>query len=173
MGEAFHVAATQRPVGGGDPFIEGTEIGLDTTPAIYSPGAEAEVTRMFPEGLTKHGQRYMAQMPPQERDWPSWATESFFEAVRRADFPDRPSRMQSVFGFESIDAARAFIGKHRAAQPCAIYRLRGEIAHKANMSLLELCNHPGAVTFELARSYWRGEPGSRPVLWELFAPSPG
>jgi hypothetical protein len=172
IGEAFHVAVTQRAAGGGDPFMDGTEIGLNTTPAIYSPGAEAEVTRMFPEGLTMHGQRYMAQVPPQERDWPSWAAESFFEAVRQADFPGRLSRMQSVFGFESIGDARAFIGTHRAGRPCAIYRLRGEVAHKANMSLLELCNHPGAVTFELARSYWRGEPGPRPVLWELLLRPP-
>lgn len=172
MGEAFHVAATQRPSSGEDPFPVGTEITLSATPAIYAPGAEAEVVRMFPEGLTDHGRRYMAEAPTREQHWPSWAAESFFEAVRRADFPDRPSRMQSVFGFESIDDARGFAGTCRAGTPCAIYKLQGEIAHRANMSLLELCNHPGAVAFELARSYWLGEPGARPVLWELLLRPP-
>src|SRR5512146_681924 len=172
MGEAFHVAVTQRPNGGEDPFSDGTEITLDATPAIYAPGAEAEVVRMFPEGLTVHGRRYLAEAPSPEQHWPSGAAESFFEAVRRAGFPDHPSRMQSVFGFESIDDARAFAGTHRSGTPCAIYKLRGEIAHRANMSLLELCNHPGAVAFGLARSYWRGEPGARPVLWELLLRPP-
>jgi hypothetical protein len=114
----------------------------------------------------------MANTPPDPSQWPAWDIEVFFEAVRRADFPRLPSRMQSVFGFESVDEAKAFVGGFRAGQPCAIYRVQGEIAHKANMSLLQVGALPGAVAFSLARAYWQGEQGPRPALWELLLDPP-
>ncbi len=172
MAEAFHVVPTQQPMGNGVPVPIGTTVGLDPAPAIYNPGAENEVSRLFPDGLTQHGKTYMASTPPDPSQWPSWDIEIFFEAVRRADFPQSPSRMQSVFGFESVDDARTFVGGFRTGVPCAIYRVQGEVAHKANMSLLQVGALPGAVPFVHARSYWLGEQGSKPALWELLLTPP-
>ena len=172
VADAFHVAVTQQPMDGGAPFDFGTKIELEPGPAIYAPGAGAELSRLFPEGLTQHGKTYMTTTPADASAWSSWAIELFFEAVRFGEFDDRPSRMQSVFGFASVADAETFVGGFRAGQPCAIYRIQGEVAHRANMSLLQVNALPGAVPFGLARSYWLGEQGPRPPLWELLLRPP-
>jgi len=167
--EAFHVTPTQQPATGEPPIPPGTVANLAPAPAVYSPGAGAELARLFPAGLSAHGKRYMTEFDPNAA--PTWALESFFEAVRRAEFDSLPSRMQSVFAFESIADAKAFIGTFRDGQPCAIYRVRGDVGHRANMSLLAPTG-PGAISFGLARSYWLGEQGVRPPLWELLLRPP-
>jgi hypothetical protein len=168
--DAFHVTPTQQPATGEPPIAPGTIVDLADPPALYSPGAAAELGRLFPDGLTTHGSRYMAGFDPGAA--PTWFLESFLEAVRRAEFPARLSRMQSLFAFESIADAKSFIGTYRDGQACAIYRVRGGIGHRANMSLLATNTGPGAIGFALARSYWLGEQGTRPPLWELLLRPP-
>jgi hypothetical protein len=43
------------------------------------------------------------------------------ERIREAEFSGKPSRMRSVFVWETLDDARTFRGRHR--QGCAIYRV--------------------------------------------------
>lgn len=131
-----------------------------------------ELSRLFPDGLSRHGKTYMATAPRDASAWPSWTIELFFEAIRRAEFTHLPSRMQSVFCFETILEAKAFIGSFRSGQPCAIYKVQGKIEHRANMSLLQINGFPGVVPFGLARSYWLGEQGPRAALWELLLRPP-
>lgn len=172
MPEAFHVTPTQQPAGGGPPIEIGMSVELGPAPAVYSPGAGEELARMFPDGLTRHGITYMGGAPQDPSAWPSWTIELFFEAIRRSDFMALPSRMQSVFAFESVLDAETFIGGFRSGQPCAIYRVSGDVGHRANMSLLQVNGLPGVVPFGLARSYWLGEQGPRPPLWELLLRPP-
>jgi hypothetical protein len=170
MDEGFHVTRTQQHTTGMPPIPLGTVADLAPSPAVYGPGAGAELARLFPAGLTAHGRQYMTEFNPQAA--PTWALECFLEAVRRAEFDALPSRMQSVFAFETLSDAKAFVGGFRNGQPCAIYRVRGRTAHRANMSLLNTMAAPGAVAFTLARSYWLGEQGPRPPLWELLLRPP-
>lgn len=97
-----------------------------------------------------------------------------FEAVRRADYLDRPSRLQSIFAMATLAEARAFIAVHRAPHPCGVWRVRGELGLKANMALLTFLGTPGAgaYSFALAGAYWRGEQGPAAALWELLLVPP-
>src|SRR5262245_41181293 len=76
----------------------------------------AHVKALYPEGLSLHGWEYMTwrvlpftepngkvSFTPNER-----AIELIFEYVRRASFPKQPSRLQSYFGWDSLEEARAF-----------------------------------------------------------------
>lgn len=65
MVDAFHVTATQQPTTGQAPIAIGTVVELEPAPAVYSPGAGAELARLFPDGLTFHGRRYMTQFNPE------------------------------------------------------------------------------------------------------------
>ena len=154
------------------PYEIGQRLELQPWPGTYGPGVNDELSRLFQEGLTQHGAQYMTNTPVDPQPWTNWATEAFFEAVRRAEFEPRLSRMQAVFGFETEADAATFIGAYRSGSPCAIYRVRGEIDHKANMSLLQLAGLSGITAFQLAHDYWRGEPGLRPVCWELLLRPP-
>jgi hypothetical protein len=153
------------------PIQVGQQLALRPPPAIYFPGANAEVARLFPSGLSEHGVRYMANAAP-PNDWASWSNESLLEAVRRAEHSDRPSRMTSVFAFETEEDSLAFANTFRAGMTCAIVRLSAKVGHRGNMSLLRLTGAPGAHSFSMARSYWKGDRGPVAELWELLLVPP-
>ncbi len=92
------------------------------------------------------------------------------ELMRRAEFSDAPSRMASVFGFATIEDARAFRAEYRRGPKRGIYRVDGECVHRGNMRLVDW-GATGAGAIANARSYWRGERGEASELWEcLLAP---
>ncbi|MEX2448025.1 MAG: hypothetical protein WD404_04690 [Solirubrobacterales bacterium] len=172
MIELFHVIPTQQQATGQPPIQPGAVVNLEAPPGVYAPGASEEMVRLFPGGITRHGRRYLTEPSSDPKLWPSWTAELFVEAVRRAEFPGACSRMESIFGFEAIEDARAFIESHRGGQPCAIYRIRGELAHRGNMSLLQVNGRPGVTAFSAARSYWRGDQGAASTLWESLLRPP-
>lgn len=49
--------------------------------------------------------------------------ESITEHVRASEFPDRPSRTTAIFGFQSVERARAFVQKYRPGTPHLIYEI--------------------------------------------------
>jgi hypothetical protein len=108
------------------PLQPGQILELRPGPAIYAPGAEAEMQRLFPQGVSAHGVRYLAEWPPGDQ-WPTWAVEAFFEAVRRGEHPQKPSRLTSVFAFETEDEALAFAAKYRRTMPVGLWRVDGEV----------------------------------------------
>lgn len=172
MPDYFHVCRVQVPAPGviPSPTPGSTLDRVAATPPL-APGSDDEIRRLFPAGMTSHGQQYVAGWPAPEAQ-PSWAVEAFFEAVRRAEYPDRPSRFESIFAFETVADARAFVGGFRLGTPCAIYRVKGDAGHRANMSLLRLLGLPIAYAFALAGHYWRGERGPAPELWEVLLAPP-
>ncbi len=97
--------------------------------------------------------------------------EAFFEAVRRGEHPQRPSRMTSLFAFERLADARAFLFGY-AAMPAEIYRLEAEISHRGNFELLKNFAMPVSSGYTLATAYWNGEQGPMPALWEVLVKLP-
>ncbi|MBR8279100.1 DUF2441 domain-containing protein [Burkholderia vietnamiensis] len=99
------------------------------------------------------------------------ATELIWEYVRRAHFPDRPSRFTSTCAWKELDEARAW--RSRSGAPNAkIWRLDAEEGFVANLSLL----HVGTSTLrasQFAHAYWAGEHGPAldgiaPPCWEVL-----
>ena len=76
----------------------------------------AFVAQQFPDGLSRHGWDYMTTSVdyvihrPNQQHYILYVPqiELVFELVRRTDFPDRPSRLQSYFAFESLADAQSF-----------------------------------------------------------------
>jgi hypothetical protein len=104
----------------------------------------------------------------------SYFREYLLERIRQAEFSALPSRMRSVFAFETFGAAEMFA--HQPGQP--IYTYRVEIAnpeasrHRADITWLDILNiyrtFDGAE--EWARHYWRGDE-REPGRWEVLAES--
>lgn len=74
---------------------------------IDPPELQGHVDELFPEGVTQHGNAYLLN-GQQPAFGASGNIELLFEYVRRSRFPDAPSRFESVFGWESIEAAAKF-----------------------------------------------------------------
>lgn len=171
MPELFHVRrVTQGPFTRQE--LTGREIQLEAKTAPASqPGADSELQRLFPGGISQHGTRYMTAWPPEQKDINSWALEAFFEAVRRGEHPHRPSRMTSLFAFERLEDARTFLFNYGAAF-AEIYRLDAEIAHRGNFELLKNLVMPVSSAYALASAYWNGEQGPAGALWEVLVELP-
>lgn len=151
---------------------EGSVLGLTDHPPPIGPGSRDELARLFPDGMTNHGRQYMTTFPQDQGA--AWATEALLEAIRRAEHPDKPSRMTSVFAFETIPDARAFVGRYGLiANRSMIFEIDGNVLHRANMELTGVsASLAGAFSFAAARAYWLGEQGPAPALWELLLEPP-
>ncbi|MFQ5658472.1 MAG: hypothetical protein ACE5G5_13095 [Candidatus Methylomirabilales bacterium] len=86
--------------------------------------------------------------------------EYLFEKVRALEFPNRPSRMEAAFAFESADFATNW---RRGNAPEYVYAVHladpNSLVHRGDMSWTDLIYR--YRTFqgmeECARRYWRGE----------------
>lgn len=132
---------------------------------------------MFPEGFSRHGMQYFRDgLPPNitQQDYRSGVVELLLEGTRRAHYPEKPSRYQSLFAFESLDAARSF----RAAMgmpPNPIFSLHaGGRVHRGDMALYSLTDSWAAIDHRL-HLYWQGktltQPGYTPK-WECLLELP-
>ncbi|MGF6534275.1 hypothetical protein P3T20_005079 [Paraburkholderia sp. GAS206C] len=135
------------------------------------PDLAAHSSYLFPDGLTDHGMRYLNGSANQ----PDPSSELVWEYVRRAHFPDKPSRMTSFFVWRTEDEARSFrleSGSHKAP----IWRVESGDGFVANMSLLNVSTSVLRVS-QLAHFYWRGECGPqigamRLPRWEVLLQTP-
>lgn len=144
---------------------------------LYSSGdLQRHVLSLFPDGLSHHGWAYMKaihtrmQGPNLLIDY-SYLLEMNIEYVRKAYYPNAPSRMQSVFACETIDAAREF--RKLCGPLCAeknIYAIESNNALRADMKLLLLGKRNAAGSF-LAHKYWKGGSGTEP-FWEFIVELP-
>lgn len=91
-----------------------------------------------------------------------------FELVRRSEFPDRPSRFQSFFGFETEEDAGAFRSNFGPA--AQILEIEYEGGYRADMDLLSTQSF--AHGLHQALTYWQGDPGSDEPTWELLMRPP-
>lgn len=88
--------------------------------------------------------------------------EQTFELIRSIEFPQLPSRMKSIFLFETLNEAICFIKKDKREGEY-IYKVKilneESIIHKASMKLYERIpmNRPVLpALIDQARQYWRG-----------------
>ncbi|RLC64268.1 MAG: DUF2441 domain-containing protein [Chloroflexi bacterium] len=135
---------------------------------IKPPELQIHVDEMFPGGVSSHGERYFlkAQQSPKLA---SPSTEILFEYVRRALYPHRPSRFQSVFAFESKDQAIIFSQKFGSGDE-PIWEVEAKESFRGDMNLLT--TGPSILVWSyFANKYWKGEPGTDP-FWEVLLVPP-
>ncbi len=136
---------------------------------LKPPELQGHVDAMFPKGVSRHGDHYFLQNSSRAAV-ASPAIELLFEYVRRANFPERPSRFQSWFGVQSLDEARAFRVRFCSGQG-PIWRVTANQFFRANMNLLT-SQQTTLVYSWFAHTYWRGDVGPVPAFWELLLVPP-
>ncbi len=138
---------------------------------------QAQVDEAFPDGLSRHGERYLLQaesaglalQPNLELMW---------EYARRAFAPNAPSRFQSLFAFERMDDAKKFQAEFGQGKGVWTVRSR-QPPFRADMRWLTLAGST-LIVWHSAVSYWRqvgtaGLPpalGPRRPLWEVLLVPP-
>ena len=129
------------------------------------------INKMYKEGISNHGYQYLVKSI-NGGYFTNWALEIYFEYVRFREFPDLPSRFQSVFAWAELADALAFSNIH------PIYEIKKEEKGKvliADMNLLKT-DFNSKRQKEKAMKYWNGEPADsstdyRPC-WEYVINTP-
>ncbi len=135
---------------------------------------------LFPNGLTSHGKRYLLKEAfLVKSDFGSEGQkvsvvyepilELLLEVVRRAYFPEKPSRFSALFAWGTLAEAEAFRSQHGAGRG-NIYVVEAGSAFRADMSWVAL-GGTNAAALWLAMKYWRGEASADPA-WELLISPP-
>jgi hypothetical protein len=143
------------------------------------------LAELFPDGLTYQGLGYLyyqnsvllpnpgqTVLPgPELEGMRSRIIELLFELVRRAEFPERPSRLESVFGWETEEDARQFVASRQDTGQAVIWKVEGDSVFRADMELTRLFTP--LVSWWLARRYWSGEANpDMPPRWEHLLKPP-
>lgn len=136
------------------------------------PAEVAEIVReLCPGGVSQHGDTYLVSPPNQAKMAIDADIEILFEWVRRAKYPGKPSRFQSIFAVESLEAADTFKREFNGVE-APVYKIVSEHAFRADMRLLDPRMSP-AVKSLFANLYWRGLPHPvDPPFWEWLVPCP-
>lgn len=118
-------------------------------------------------------------------DYAKWAAEGAFEYVRARDFPQRPSRLGCNYFYSDLSSSRRLFQddwgeaspEERAAVRLFEVELEDECPARLDMGLYDAAyaalseRQDGQAALELARRYFAGEAGGRPV-WELLSARP-
>lgn len=147
---------------------EGLTIELTRYSDISPRELQLHVDDMFPDGLSSHGERYFLRSDALALV-ASPNIEILFEYVRRAAYPSRPSRFQSVFAFRTLADARIFRASY-STKTEPIWELHAQSYFIADMRLLTAGNSILWYSY-LAHKYWKGEPSEDP-LWEVLLVPP-
>jgi hypothetical protein len=147
---------------------EGLVVRLERHHDVKPKILQGHADQLFPNGVSRYGEFYLLRgsgnavvSNPQ--------IEILFEYVRRACYPDRPSRFQSFFAVESIEIARVF-----RQQFCfgvgSIWQLTAAKFYKADMSLLTMGTSILSASW-FAHEYWKGNTGQA-TFWEYLVIPP-
>lgn len=126
----------------------------------------------FGAGVTPHGIKIINRRYPEDER--KRLAEKVFDDVRRMVAPDAPSRLQSLFAFDSIDAARAWHRMRLRDSPrAALVSVEGTNARRYDMALLGVNgdSYEEDALRDRARRYWKGETSRQPC-WEWLVPLP-
>lgn len=137
------------------------------------PALEELVHEVFPAGLSAHGKRYLLDQclvvdgpggpAPFVPNVP--VVELILELVRRLEYPERLSRMEAIFAWESEAAAIEFKTRYCNGQGNIVV-LEGKPAGRYDMQQLFL----GGTTIGswlFARRYWSAVASQEPQ-WEIL-----
>jgi len=153
-------------------LVPGVVLGRTRHRDIEPPELQDHVDELFPRGVTRHGNEYLLNGGKPAQDV-SGNIELLFEYVRRARFPNAPSRFESIFGWEDPQAARDF--GLRCGQPnAAVWEVESTLGpFRADMRCLTLDGSVLGISY-LAERYWSqleaaqvGQPE-----WELLLTPP-
>lgn len=157
-------------------YVEGRSIDLDPNADDLGNEVVAHLNTMYPAGFSFHGVRFFRD-PWQNRtpaDFQSGTLELLLEATRKAYFPSKPSRYQSVFACDTVESAKAFKAQYGKLTD-HIYELHPQAeVHRGDMSLYALKDSFACIDHRI-HLYWKGEtlklPEHRPT-WEYVAALP-
>jgi hypothetical protein len=132
---------------------------------------QLHLDNMFPQGVSCHGNNYFLSNGS-HGVVVSPMIELLFEYVRRACYPDRPSRFTSWFGVESVDDAKRFRERYGGGMG-AIFEVQADGIFRANMGLLRIDRTVLTCSF-YAHCYWQSQPGPKGVeqFWEVLMVPP-
>ncbi|MFH1933719.1 MAG: DUF2441 domain-containing protein [Pseudomonadota bacterium] len=146
---------------------EGDTINLVKYNDIHPDFLQSHVDFLFQDGVSSHGERYYLK-GLQDPRLPNPQLEILFEYIRQAHFPDKTSRFQAMFAFETENSALEFKNKYCSNQG-SIWRIQSDQYFKGNMKLLKL---GGSIlmTSYFAHEYWRGNAGPEDIgnFWEIL-----
>jgi hypothetical protein len=126
---------------------------------------------LYPSGLSQHGQYYLIDVGQHTRqEMPqtgeplaklSSVLEMYWELVRRAEFPEKPSRFESFFAFTTPEEARAFGGGTGS-----VYEVDANLWEEFDLNLLK---QPTSLALQWIqiRQYWNHGASPNP-LWECL-----
>ena len=136
------------------------------------------VVRMYPDGLSNHGKFYLMNFDIRKLNhfghaepfvWNEPMMECVFEFIRVTEFPERPSRFQSMFAWRNLADANFFIGQQQL-QDFHVYEVESDSCFIGDMRLIFLSANL-ISSYEMARRYWAGESSASP-LHEVLIPLP-
>lgn len=148
---------------------QGQVISLVKHADISPPELQLHVNCLFPEGLSRHGERYFISSQTQAQET-NPSIELLLEYVRRARFPNRPSRFQSLFGIMTMEDALWFASAY-GCDDSLIWEVECETFFRADMSLLTQ-NCTNLVYSYYAELYWSGRTVTANPRWESLLVPP-
>lgn len=141
------------------------------TPSIQPIELQNMVLRLFPRGVSKHGDAYFLSADAIAGDI-SYSIDWGLEFYRRAMYPNAPSRYECVFACESLSGAMAFRAQYRHPDD-PIYEINADedSIHRGDMSLLNNSSTCLVYTYQIEH-YWSGKTFSQQPFWEVLIPLP-
>jgi len=134
-------------------------------PNISVPLLKPHFDEMFPEGISSFGARFLLE-DKDKLDSSSSRIEMVFEFVRRLNFPNRPSRLQSFYASMNIDDSISFREKHGKPTD-TIWKVVCEKYFVADYNLLNTGPTNLALSY-LAKTYWSGGSIDQTPFWEAL-----
>ena len=115
------------------------------------PELRNHLEEMFPGGVSDHGRRFfiLGQFLEVER-----VIELTWEFLRRAHFPNRPSRYVCTYAWRTLEEAQRFRSQSEDTG-VPIWEVESETCFIANMNLLNL-QFSSIATSRRAHIYWQG-----------------
>lgn len=158
-------------------YVEGERLNLLPGRDPDDNAVHAHINRMYPGGFSRHGVQYYRDPPapdPTGANHNSGLLELLLEATRAAYYPEKPSRFQSVFAWETVDAALKFKALYAQAEH-PIFELAPQArVHRGDMAIYALNQTIACIDHRL-HLYWQGKtlefPGHQPV-WEAVLELP-
>jgi len=150
-------------------LASGMEIAIRRHTDINPPFLQKHVDAMFPDGVSKHGDLYFLNNESRA-NVTGPAIELLFEYVRRAHFPDKPSRFASFFAVDSLPAAIEFNAKYGGGA-AAIWEVEANAHFRGDMTLLT-SGQSNLFYSYFAHLYWSGEAGPEKPFWEILLACP-
>ncbi|MBF6989304.1 DUF2441 domain-containing protein [Cupriavidus sp. IK-TO18] len=128
---------------------------------------------LCPNGVSAHGNQYLNSDVKSGKG--EAAIELIWEYVRRAHFPERPSRLTSTFAWQSLEEAKAF-RLDSGLTDANIWQIEAAEGFVANMALLNIGTSVLRAS-QFAHAYWAGEVGPqikglKARCWEVLLTGP-